>query len=1750
MSAQKRVTRQVHPSTSSSLCLSPLTTYTAFILLLMFLGVSFFQPTARAQCPSIVAILVDACGTEALNEFVIIHSGGGFNTSNIQLDYDANNNNFSAQNNDINTNNGNFPSDPTPCGLTTGNTAAFTGCTNLIAIGPGFDVPANAIVILQTSSGSTNGLYNFSALCGMGECVYVISSSCTRTSGAFTNVTGSGSRTTIFTTSVTCTQTITYNLASLSGANGDYYLPTTMTYGNGGCNNPPLVTSPPPLPTIPSFTQLGPYCVGQTPGTLPAISNNGITGTWSPATISTATSGSTVYTFTPSVGQCATNQTMTIVVNTNTTPTFTQLGPYCVGQTPGTLPAISNNGITGTWSPATISTATSGSTVYTFTPDVGQCGTSQTMTIVVNTNTTPTFTQLGPYCVGQTPGTLPAISSNGITGTWSPATISTATSGSTVYTFTPDAGQCATNQTMTIVVNTNTTPTFTQLGPYCVGQTPGTLPAISSNGITGTWSPATISTATSGSTVYTFTPDAGQCGTSQTMTIVVNANTTPTFTQLGPYCVGQTPGTLPAVSNNGITGTWSPATISTATSGSTVYTFTPDAGQCATSQTMTIVVNANTTPTFTQLGPYCVGQTPGTLPAISNNGITGTWSPAVVSTATPGTTTYTFTSSAGQCANNGSMNISVNANPVANPPQPLQFCVLLFPPTLLSENVNAVLNQIVGGQSGLTVNWFFDAAATQPITNINNVYLLIPPPGTVYVNVSNGTCTSSTVPVNVVITQPPILNNPGNQTACQSYTLPPITGSNLPGNQAYFTGPNGTGAQFLPGQTITSTTTLYIYAGSGLCSDQEQFTITITQPPTANSPGTPLQACDNGAGVGLFNLTSLNNFISGGPGTVSWWTNPAATNPIANPAGYTSGTATVYATVSNGTCSSVAVPVSLQVLPSPTANAAGPLQACNNGSGQGVFPLTNLNGIISGGTGVVNWYVDPGGSLLIPNPNSYLSTATTVYAIVTAGGCSAQPVPVSLQLLPQPVATPPASPFQLCATSGSTATFNLTTLNGVISGGTGTVNWWTNSVGTLPINTPNAYVSSSATVYASVSNGVCSSTTVPVSLLVNPNPVVNLSIAQPISCASSANGAISTTVSGASAPFNFDWNVNPLDGIQNPSNLPAGTYAVTVTATGTGCSGTASITLTAPTSISLSCAQQSPVSTVGGSNGVGTVQISGGTPGYTVAWSGAASGTQTQAAAGTATLSGLVAGTYTVTVTDANGCTQTCNFIITPLNCNLLASASVVQPRCAGLATGSIALNIQNAVGALTFDWNVNALDGQQNVGNLNAGVYSVTVTDSRGCQAQVSVTLSAPPALVVLCQQQQPASTRGGNDGAATVQISGGTPFYTVSWSGASPGSTTVNAAGTIPLSSLSAGNYIVLVTDSLGCTQSCNFTIDGPPCNMLVQASATNPRCHNDNNGSIQVEVRNSVGDLNFTWTNTALNGQRNPTGLAPGAYSVTVTDVTGCSAMASVVLTSPQPLAFTASSREPNCAGSASGAVVINSITGGTGPFEASVNGRFFAGIGNLPYALDGLTAGTYTVVVQDANDCEASLQVIVPPGPVYTLDLGPDVFIRSGDSARLEGLVNFSVAGVRWTPTEFLSDTAGLVAFARPTATTAYQLTAFDAKGCKAEDVVFVFVERVSGVYVPTAFSPNEDGINDRLMIFADHRVTQVKTFRVYDRWGDLLFFDAGFAPNDPQYGWDGAFKGRTMNPGVYLYVAEVEYIDGRTELLKGEVTLLR
>ena len=396
-------------------------------------------------------------------------------------------------------------------------------------------------------------------------------------------------------------------------------------------------------------------CSGNIPPLpMPSNTNPAIPGAWSPSTIT----NSGTYTFTPNSGICAEIVTANITVVPSVVPTFnvSLTAPVCSGTTAPVLPSSDINGITGTWAPATVSNTVSGN--YTFTPAAGQCASPKTITITITPGQTPTFATIGNTLVICSGGAVPVLSgtsSNGITGTWSPAVVSNTASGT--YTFTPSTGQCGSNKVFIVTVTQSVTIDYALTNILCQGNSTISLPT-NIIGVTGSWSPAIISTATAGTFVYTFTATPGQCLTSQThnFTVTVLLTTVPTFDPIAAFCAGTTAPVLPTTSTNGVTGTWNPAVINNMASAS--YTFNPTAGLCSPPETISVTVTPQPIPVFNPVPAFCAGLVAPILPTTSNNGFTGTWSPALVDNLTSGI--YTFTPDAGQCAATTTLSVTVN----------------------------------------------------------------------------------------------------------------------------------------------------------------------------------------------------------------------------------------------------------------------------------------------------------------------------------------------------------------------------------------------------------------------------------------------------------------------------------------------------------------------------------------------------------------------------------------------------------------------------------------------------------------------------------------------------------------------------------------------------------------------------------------------------------------------------------------------------------------------------------------------------------------------------------------------------------------------------------------------------------------------------------------------------------------------------------------------------------------------------------
>ncbi len=510
----------------------------------------------------------------------------------------------------------------------------------------------------------------------------------------------------------------------------------TFTAAGGQCSTgSPTMTVSVNQPTTPTFTAVSAICSGASLSALPLTSNNSITGTWLPALNNTAT---TLYTFTPTTGVCATTQTLTITVNQPTVTDFATTPSFCAGTSAPVLGTTSTNSITGTWNPATVDNSNSGA--YIFTPTSGVCATSVTKNITVTPNVTPAFTIVSTVCTGGTAPALPLTSTNSISGTWNPSTVSNTVSGS--YLFTPANGACATTTTASITVNSSpTTPTFNAIASFCAGTSAPSLPSSSLESITGSWSPSTISNTNSGS--YTFTPTAGLCATTKSLSVTVTPTTTPTFTTPAAICVGGSAPVLPTTSNNSITGSWNPSNVSNTSTAS--YTFTANSGTCVNTASVTVTVSSATVPTFSIASTLCSGASAPTLPSTSNNSIAGSWSPSVVSNTS--SNSYTFTPTGNSCVSPVVVPITVTTavTPTFNTIQPI--CLGAVAPTLPTTSTNSV----TGTWSPSTVSnlstgsYVFTPSTT--CASSYNITVYVSPNSVPTFNFGTSICTGAAAPI-------------------------------------------------------------------------------------------------------------------------------------------------------------------------------------------------------------------------------------------------------------------------------------------------------------------------------------------------------------------------------------------------------------------------------------------------------------------------------------------------------------------------------------------------------------------------------------------------------------------------------------------------------------------------------------------------------------------------------------------------------------------------------------------------------------------------------------------------------------------------------------------------------------------------------------------------------------------------------------------------------------------------------------------
>lgn len=503
---------------------------------------------------------------------------------------------------------------------------------------------------------------------------------------------------------------------------------------------------------------------------------------------------------------------------------------------------------------------------------------------------------------------------------------------------------------------------------------------------------------------------------------------------------------------------------------------------------------------------------------------------------------------------------------------------------------------------------------------------------------------------------------------------------------------------------------------------------------------------------------------------------------------------------------------------------------------------------------------------------------------------------------------------------------------------------------------------------------------------------------QHIACNGLNTGAISLSPNGGTAPYTFTWSPN-VGTTASVSNLAAGTYSVTVR-DANQCTATASFTITEPLVLNASVAQ---TTMIGCGQGTGSIKlaVSGGSPNYTFTWNPNVSSTDSAG--------NLTAGTYRVTVTDQNGCTDTTSATITATTGVSINSVVKTDTRCGG-NNGTVKLNVTGGSAPLTYVWTPN-VSTTDTAGNLTAGIYNITVSDASGCSATATTTVNPSSSVTVSLQNKRDVNCND-TDGFIKV-LATGTGSITYTWS--------PNVGTTDSVFNLPSGTYNVTVTDVNNCSASTSVQIqqmNGVNASIQMQ---TNPSC-GQNNGFIEINATGAATPFVYVW-NPNVGSGNTASNLAGGTYGVTITDANNCSTTVSTTLNATPAVTIDDAIVYQSC-GINSGAIRIF-VSGGNG---SAYTYTWTPNVGSTD-SVSSLAAGNYSVIVSDATGCSAtaSYNVTVNTPPVVTI--AGDFSYCTGGSAALSASGGVSYVWDNGNTSSSIDVTAGV-----------YSVTATDANGC--------------------------------------------------------------------------------------------------------------
>ena len=904
---------------------------------------------------------------------------------------------------------------------------------------------------------------------------------------------------------------------------------------------------------------------------------------------------------------------------------------------------------------------------------------------------------------------------------------------------------------------------------------------------------------------------------------------------------------------------------------------------------------------------------------------------------------------------------------------------------------------ISGGTSPFTYLWS-NTSTTDTITGLSA--------GTYSVTISDscGASASGTV----TVTQPNALSS---ATATVNSNVSCNGGNN--GNASVSVSGGGLPYTYLWTNGATTDTASGLTAGSysvtvsDSCGTSASATITITQPASALtlSVNETANVICNGNNTG-----SASSTVSGGTSPYTYlWTNGGVTDTAT---GLSAGSYTLSVTDSNGCSASAMVTIT-----QPNALSSGAIVLANvtcNGNSTG-----SASANISGGT----------------SPFTYLwsntSTTDTIsglsagsYSVTVSDSCGASASAMVTITQPNVLSSNAIVINNVGCNGNSTGSASAN-----ISGGTSPFTYlWSNT------STTDTITGLSAGTYSVTISDSCGASASGTVTITQPNVLssATATVNSNVSCNGGNNGNASVSVSGGGLPYTYLWtNGTTTD---TASGLTAGSYSVTVSDS-CGTSASATITITQPASaLTLSVNETANVICNGNSTGSASSTVSGGTSPYTYLWTNGGV---------TDTATGLSAGSYTLSVTDSNGCSASAMVTITQPNA--LSSGAIVLANitCNGNSTGSASANISGGTSPFTYLWsNTSTTD---TISGLSAGSYSVTVSDSCGASASAMVTITQPNVLSSSAIVINNAGCNGASNGGASANPVGGTSPFTYLWGG---GQTTDTITG------LSAGTYSVTISDSCGASASGTVTITQP--NVLSSATATvnnNVSCNSGSNGSASVSVIGGGLPYTYLWTNGSTTDTAS--GLSAGSYSVTVSDSCGASASATITITQPTAITLSANvTANVGCNGASNGSA-SSAISGGVSPYTYSWTN------GSSTDTATGLSAGSYTLSVTDSNGCSASAMVTITQPNVLGSAVAT-VISNVGCNGGLNGSASVSISGgglpytYLWTNGTTTDTASGLSAGS-------YSVTVSDSCGASASAMVTITQPNVLSSATATVIS---------------------------------------------------------------------------------------